>query len=1310
MTTDWSVAQHLETLRRRLLDLSNRNKFLNFKFSERSRTQIRIGEGGPDSLCILDAIFDALEEGKALTITSLPEPPEKLLSKSDREFGDRLEKARRQDKKYQKLSESLDLAVLELDDLEFEMREAAEEAESESEIKTEAKKLSSEELAAKTPESNAAKAYLLKLVEIQKLEQDLHTLDQKLKRTVRAALKKEMRAKHLKQLGIKLNYDLPSISTTEPEAKSRARQKNLQTLLYADELERKIAGLRDGARKSLQESGLNTLYLAFGMLEWCESDRTDKRFAPLFLYPVTLERQKQNNQLVYHIQSSGEGPEENFSLRERLQRDHGVILPTFQAIAEDDDEDSGGESDGSDSENGHKEEIATDTPASYFEQVTDAIRPCGQWRVRQSLTLSLFSFGGIVLFQDLNPERWPEDASILNHPLLEAMLCGQDQDDSENNGDDPQVAIAPDYAVDDPAIAKKAPLLITDADTSQFSAVVDAMNGKNLVIEGPPGTGKSQTITNLIAVTLANGKNVLFVAQKKAALDVVYNRLANAGLENYCLDIHSTRDSRQSFYDTLKRRVEQERPKNVSRSLKQQQKECEKLKQQLSHYVTILNQPFGKGEETIQEIFWAVQRANQDLEDISGPSGLSSVCDEGAIAMTNGDFQRKCQHLETFSQRYAFLVQKHRVLSHHPWFGLTNHQLSPIEQSDLCASASQWSEALTNLQVSVQEAMATFDLDHPLTLGYPEELYQALTACPTLEPLVATGLLSTLQKRSAQQSVATFIDTVSQYQQDKRSLLQFFTKNVRSASLVALVPSMGDLQHSDGHTLEAIATALDSLRKEVPGLCKQDSSDRLNKAKATCTQLNELQADLEEKYRLDAWKSPEQMASYAASLRQSNVLSFLFNGRYRRAKKLWARIQKTSQKRSDTEISDIFMAISQFQNQRDNFLNDSELKDACNPHFKGLETEFGHLISVNKFCQKLNLDYENIEQQKQRIKSSDTINLLDNFYQQEQTDIKQLAATHQFAQAVTESTLPPPIQTQLLTTNAAQIIEDIQATAELLAETLQDEKTERQRFLQQAKPDSQAMFQVEDLQTQTIGHIVQRLERATAAPDDLPDWISYHQAYQNVVDDGLQPLIESFEREALSMEDLAIVYPSVFYRSLLRLAYQEYPDLQNLSGTDQAQGREQFQQADQKLLDLHQRQLAAQLGKRTIAPGKGGSRRKSEWTNQALIQNEIAKQRRHISQRSLFQRASVALQQLKPCWMMSPASVAQFIPPGVVSFDMVVIDEASQMRPEEAVGAIARAKSGDSRRRSQTATPHKFLSYPPRRRRRGRPHEPRRYA
>src|SRR5690606_21818124 len=93
----------------------------------------------------------------------------------------------------------------------------------------------------------------------------------------------------------------------------------------------------------------------------------------------------------------------------------------------------------------------------------------------------------------------------------------------------PESLFAEEYDVDSPEIARKVPTLITEADSSQFSAIVDVMSGRNVVIKGPPGTGKSQTITNIIASALHEGKKVLFVAEKMAALEVVKKRLDDAG-------------------------------------------------------------------------------------------------------------------------------------------------------------------------------------------------------------------------------------------------------------------------------------------------------------------------------------------------------------------------------------------------------------------------------------------------------------------------------------------------------------------------------------------------------------------------------------------------------------------------------------------------------------------------------------------------------------------------------------------------------------------------------------------------------------
>jgi hypothetical protein len=576
-----------------------------------------------------DQVFEKLERGTALTIASLAEPLEHPGDEDDDAFRLLLEAMRDADEEYMAAVASLD------------------EADRDSE-------------------------------EFQRIERELRDkVRDELGMPARTDVKSLSKTDYAKTLGINPDYDLPTLQS-EDGGKPAHRDNNLQTLLYPNELERKLAGLREGARKSIQETGLNTLYLAFGMLEWYESDQSDKRLlAPLLLYPVTLERQLRSGQYYYTVKSFSEEPEENFSLRERLRQDYGIVLPAFTHLVDVDGQ-------------------AADTPEFYFEKVKHVIRDRGRWKVRRFLTLSLFSFGGIALFQDLNPERWSDEASILKHPLVSSILCGQEEVSQD--------AIAPDYEVDHPTVANKVPLLITDADASQFSAIVDAIDGKNSVIEGPPGTGKSQTITNLIAAALAKGKKVLFVAEKKAALEVVYNRLADAGLENYCLEVHSTATSRQSFYERLKQRVEQDSPTDVSRELGDQVKECSQLKQLLSRYVLLLNQPFGRMGKTIQELLWCTQRVNDLVAEISLPSTLSSLRDDQAISMTAADFQRKCQHLKEFRQQHQELIQRHSKVENHPWFGLTAHDLSPIDQGDLLGSAKMWSSMLQQLQTASQQA------------------------------------------------------------------------------------------------------------------------------------------------------------------------------------------------------------------------------------------------------------------------------------------------------------------------------------------------------------------------------------------------------------------------------------------------------------------------------------------------------------------------------------------------------------------------------------------------------------------------------
>jgi len=124
----------------------------------------------------------------------------------------------------------------------------------------------------------------------------------------------------------------------------------------------------------------------------------------------------------------------------------------------------------------------------------------------------------------------------------------------------------------------------------------------------------------------------------------------------------------------------------------------------------------------------------------------------------------------------------------------------------------------------------------------------------------------------------------------------------------------------------------------------------------------------------------------------------------------------------------------------------------------------------------------------------------------------------------------------------------IQAASRSLSSCLENEAQYRQAFFQQGKPDAKAMFGSQYVTGLRLEQIAERVDRAVAASSDLPVWVNYHRAYQQVTDDGMQPLVEAFEHDKLALENLEDVYQVVFYRSLLRFAYQQHPELNQLSG------------------------------------------------------------------------------------------------------------------------------------------------------------------
>jgi very-short-patch-repair endonuclease len=207
---------------------------------------------------------------------------------------------------------------------------------------------------------------------------------------------------------------------------------------------------------------------------------------------------------------------------------------------------------------------------------------------------------------------------------------------------------------------------------------------------------------------------------------------------------------------------------------------------------------------------------------------------------------------------------------------------------------------------------------------------------------------------------------------------------------------------------------------------------------------------------------------------------------------------------------------------------------------------------------------------------------------------------------------------------------------------------------------------------------VSALQKAVAAIDKcresesfLPIWIDAQRSANQLRTVGMEYLVTLCLSGSIGFDSLCSTFDYLFCDTLLRRLFREHPDLWRLSGVTHEEARSQFASLDRSVISLNQLDIAHRASRRSVPAGVRGSVVK-DTTQLALVSHEITKQRAHIPIRQLMLRAGPAIQGLKPCFMMSPMSVAQFLAPGQLSFDLVVMDEASQLRPEDALGAVAR--------------------------------------
>lgn len=355
-------------------------------------------------------------------------------------------------------------------------------------------------------------------------------------------------------------------ATTEPEENGAKKNGKAKKILIAEgtdaDCRRTLYRLRSKAKEAVEEQGINLLYMAFGFVHWREEGKEGSVFrAPLLLVPVKLTVNSFRS--PYNVSLYEEEAITNPTLKYKLKESYNIELPDM-------------ENDG--------EMKFTDFVKNVRKLLTSL-----NWTVTTEVYLGFFSFAKLNMYMDIDSNA----EQISNNPLIKAF-CGQRVD---------ELSFDADKWVDlDGAFSAENTYCVVDADSSQLEAIHYAREGKSFVLQGPPGTGKSQTITNIISTLIADGKKVLFVAEKLAALEVVYSNLKKVGLGDFCLQLHSHKANKMDITQELCNTLNQ--PKTAAqKSIIEDLSELEKTKAQLNAYSSMLAREIDELSCSTYELF-----------------------------------------------------------------------------------------------------------------------------------------------------------------------------------------------------------------------------------------------------------------------------------------------------------------------------------------------------------------------------------------------------------------------------------------------------------------------------------------------------------------------------------------------------------------------------------------------------------------------------------------------------------------------------------------------------------------------------------
>lgn len=1303
---DWTY-EAVAKLRAKLIDLSRKSPLIAFKHTSRSASQLRFIDERPDLL------FERLSQG-SMGFEALPGEEQTPADERTPQFGIAYERAR-------------------LTDTEF-LEATAQLGDAETDV---------------TPWQNAERSLRARV----RAQLGLPKLDYGKSLDVTALARAH---------GFDPSYDLKP--SDDDDVAAHHEDDSIRVLLTRKELDRRLKSIADRATSHLRETGHHTLHLAFGFVQWFEDDASDiASHAPLLLLPVALAKDESRAKKDYRL-SLWEGELEiNVALIEKAREHWGLNLPSLRN---------------------------DETPESYFVRVKSVLDQGRRLTLRTFVTLSVLP--PMIMWRDLDPEKWPEDA-FANHRLLPGLIgatgiTGVDGDDTVID-------------IDDPVHAARVPALITDADASQHRAIMDMAAGRDMAIEGPPGTGKSQTITNMIATALAQGKRILFVAEKQAALRVVSDRLRVAGFGPLILELHGDKASRTEIYAGVRERLEA-RHGSDTRALEDKRAELRRHRDLLRRYLSLVRTPLGSLGQTAHLLAWREVRLRDRFTREQVKAMESRWSPESPLELDRPTLSENREHLAQFGKALLALDQVQEG-TRTRW--TLAGKLDPFDQSkelDAVGEAGRAAGAIADVALSLKALGVT--IPHP-----NDEIWAASAQLEAIAPLTCSNertVRTALHNRSeaieilaAQREWQMQRDAISGDIDDPDAVTVETAEALRDTLHIERCPkSLAEAQQAQA-LHERLSKELEDAGREIERTndklsCGSQTSARnaqvvaavfaeLGKSSSAVgalmsRNLLEMASEgvissaeqaasilLAERSELEAITQDEAMSADAAGLEDvaetleaTGAIARLFSGRYKTAKRQAARLLINASDRE--QAADSLRRVANYSRARRIFQDESNAESLFPALlWNGIDSDFGSLRTAQSLvsqsatrlasldetgvlswwlasdamerqafsagCERLDallneitiaglgaaplkdlptVCADRIKELHRLVEAANAVgvrpeapllrasggNIADALLKLIQArgtfDAYRSKPEFDWVGEVTMSLQPLQVcldETDALCAIAGPIdvrtlMNEAEAPAALVS-SLARASADLSRELSVWEGASNAVWETAELDSVEVCEGLS-WEQASAAFTALStdrqgaglaaDLLKYRATLASHQLSAFADAATAGEVPSGQLNDIyELIATSALLRSYLGGEGQELGRLGSLS-LDAA--RQSFKRVDKELHKLEATAIVANRlkdrGPRGISHGP-----RSTHTELGLLEHEVELKRPRTPLRDVAHRAGEALQALKPVWMMSPTSIAQFIRPGSLKFDLLIVDEASQMRPEFSVSCIMRA-------------------------------------